>query len=161
MVLAFVLTGLWQPGFNSIETARSFFGVHQVVETADGRHRCSTTAPPSTARSGSPTAMRAATPPEPLTYYYFGGPMSQTIEAVRAARGGLSRVAAVGLGTGSLACHRRGNEAWTFYEIDPEVVRIARDPRFFSFLSHCAPDAPDRARRCAAHARARSTSATT
>ena len=39
VVLAFVLTGLWQPGFNRIETARSFFGVHQVVETADGRHR--------------------------------------------------------------------------------------------------------------------------
>ena len=32
-------------------------------------------------------------------------------------------------------------EAWTFYEIDPEVVRIAANPRFFSFLSACAPDA--------------------
>ena len=72
---------------------------------------------------------------------------------MRAARGGLARVAAVGLGTGSLACHRRGNEPWTFFEIDPEVVRIARDPRLFSFLSACAPDAADRARRCAADAR--------
>ena len=38
-MLAFVVTALWQPGFNRIETARSFFGVHQVVETADGRYR--------------------------------------------------------------------------------------------------------------------------
>jgi len=77
-----------------------------------------------------------------LTYYYFGGPISDSIEAVRAARGGvLNWVAAVGLGTGSLTCHRHANEDWTFYEIDPEVVRIARDPRLFGFLAACAPDA--------------------
>ncbi|MGH6767808.1 MAG: hypothetical protein ACRECO_02175, partial [Xanthobacteraceae bacterium] len=39
VVLAFVLSGLWQPGYNRVETARSFFGVHQVIDTADGRHR--------------------------------------------------------------------------------------------------------------------------
>ena len=39
VILAFVLSGLWQPGFNGIETTRSFFGVHRVAETADGRHR--------------------------------------------------------------------------------------------------------------------------
>jgi protein-L-isoaspartate O-methyltransferase len=82
--------------------------------------------------------VQAKLPPEPLSYYYFGGPISQTIDAVRAVKGGLRRVAAVGLGSGSLACHRHGGEAWTFYEIDPEVVRIAS--RFFSFLSNCAPD---------------------
>src|SRR5690606_8589251 len=27
-----------------------------------------------------------------------------------------------------------------FFEIDPEVTRIARDPRRFRFLSACAPD---------------------
>jgi hypothetical protein len=140
VVLGFVLSGLWQPGFNSIETARSFFGVHQVVETSDGRHRILYHG--TTIHGAQQRAESDAHTPEPLTYYYRGGPMSQTIEAVRAAKGGLSRVAAVGLGSGSLACHRRGNEAWTFYEIDPEVVRIARNPRFFSFLARCAPDAP-------------------
>ena len=48
----------------------------------------------------------------------------------------------VGLGTGTLACHRKGDEQWTFFEIDPEVIRIARDPRRFEFLSRCAPEAP-------------------
>jgi len=55
---------------------------------------------------------------------------------------GLDRVAVIGLGTGSLACRKRGNERWTFFEIDPAVVRIARDPNFFSFISACAPDVP-------------------
>src|SRR6185436_20166663 len=58
-----------------------------------------------------------------------------------AAQGGLKTVAAVGLGAGSLSCHRKDGEAWTFFEIDPEVVRLARDPNVFRFLSGCAPSA--------------------
>jgi hypothetical protein len=142
-VLAFVVTGLWQPGFKRVETARSFFGVHQVIETMDGRYRLlyHGTTLHGAERIGA-DGKRADTVPEPLTYYYFGGPMSEAIDAVRAARGGLAHVAAVGLGTGSLACHRRGTEDWTFFEIDADVVRIARDPRLFSFISVCAPDVP-------------------
>ena len=143
MVLGFVITGLWQPGYNRVETARSFFGVHQVVETTDGRHRLLYHG---TTLHGAQRLLDgdapAKSPPEPLSYYYFGGPMSQSIAAARAAGGGLARVAVVGLGTGSLACHQRATETWTFFEIDPEVVRIARDPRLFNFLSVCAPDAP-------------------
>jgi len=81
--------------------------------------------------------------PEPLTYYYFGGPISEVTSAARAAVGGkLDDVAVVGLGAGSMACHRKESERWTFFEIDPEVVRLARDPNMFRFLSSCAPDAP-------------------
>jgi spermidine synthase len=46
----------------------------------------------------------------------------------------------VGLGAGSLACHSRGREDWTFFEIDPDVAEIARDPRYFSFISACKPE---------------------
>ena len=143
VVLAFVVTGLWQPGFKRVETARSFFGVHQVIETTDGGYRLlyHGTTLHGAERIGA-DGKRADTVPEPLTYYYFGGPISEAIDAVRAARGGLARVAAVGLGTGSLACHRRGTEDWTFFEIDADVVRIARDPSLFSFISVCAPDLP-------------------
>jgi hypothetical protein len=74
----------------------------------------------------------------PLSYYYPGGPYTEIIGAARAARGGrLDHVAVVGLGTGTLACHRKGREQWTFFEIDPEVIRIACDPRLFEFMSTC------------------------
>jgi hypothetical protein len=143
VVLAFMLTALWRPGFAPIETLRSFFGVHQVVDTADGRHRLlyHGTTLHGAQRIGDGAG---ATKAELLTYYYPGGPFSESIEAVRAAHNGvgLGRVAVVGLGTGSLACHKRGDESWTFFEIDPDVVRIARDPKLFTFLSSCAPALP-------------------
>jgi hypothetical protein len=50
-------------------------------------------------------------------------------------------VAVVGLGAGSLACYHKSGQQWTFYEIDPSVERIARDPRYFTLLRDCAPDA--------------------
>jgi hypothetical protein len=144
VVLAFVATGMWQPGQARLENARSFFGVHKVAETADRRHRLlfhGTTihgAERVRDADGAPVVGR----PEPLTYYYFGGPISEGIDAARVAQGGLRRVAAVGLGTGSLACHIRPGESWTFFEIDPEVVRIAHDPTRFRFLAACAPNVP-------------------
>jgi hypothetical protein len=141
VVLAFVVTALWQPGFNRVERARSFFGVHQVFETTDGRHRLlyhgTTLHGAERIHDGAATTL-----PEPLTYYYRGGPIAESIESVRGARGGLDRVAAVGLGTGSLACYKRARENWTFFEIDPDVVRIARDRRYFTFLTACAPELP-------------------
>ena len=144
IVFALLVTRLWQPGVSTILTTRSFFGVHQVVETADHNFYLlfHGTTIHGAARvrdaSGNPVLGR----PEPLTYYYFGGPISDAVAATRGALGTLGNVAAVGLGTGSLACHRRDGEQWTFFEIDPEVVRIARDPKLFPFLTTCASTAP-------------------
>ncbi|GIQ74099.1 hypothetical protein BraRD5C2_25370 [Bradyrhizobium sp. RD5-C2] len=140
-VLAFVITKL-DPLFTPIEQVRSFFGVHRVVEDRSGQFRIlmhGTTAHGAERvrnADGTPVSGR----PEPTTYYYVGGPISDAIAAARKAQGRLARVAAVGLGTGSLACHRQDGEAWTFFELDPHVVRIARDPALFRFLSECGPD---------------------
>jgi predicted O-methyltransferase YrrM len=141
--VAFLVTGVWQPGLNVVETTRSFFGVHRVLETSDGTHRImyhGTTihgAERVRETDGTPVTAR----PEPLTYYYFGGPISEGIAAAREAQGALRNVAVVGLGSGSLACHAKAGESWTFFEIDPEVVRLARDPNVFRFVSACAPTA--------------------
>jgi hypothetical protein len=144
VVLGFVVTDLWRPGLSRVETARSFFGVHQVFETADGNHRLlyHGTTLHGAERIREPDGSAVKGLPEPLTYYYFGGPISEVIESVRATRRGLRRVAVVGLGTGSLACHKHDAEHWVFFEIDPVVERLARDPRLFSFVSACAPDIP-------------------
>ena len=77
---------------------------------------------------------------EPLTYYTRNGPLGQVFDAYRGASTE-SSVAVIGLGTGTMACFGRADEAWTFYELDPEVERIARDPGLFTFLADCPPQA--------------------
>jgi hypothetical protein len=88
IVLTLTVTRVWQPGMEQIATVRSFFGVHQVILSADRSHHIlyhGTTihgAMRVRDEAGQPTTGR----PEPLTYYYFGGPISDTIEAARGVR---------------------------------------------------------------------------
>jgi hypothetical protein len=51
--------------------------------------------------------------------------------------GHTAEVAVVGLGVGTAACHARASETWTFFEINPMVVRMARDPALFTYLRDC------------------------
>jgi spermidine synthase len=51
-----------------------------------------------------------------------------------------ARVDVVGLGAGTLACYSRPGQQWLYYEIDPVVVQMARNPQQFTFLSRCLPD---------------------
>ncbi|MGD9828195.1 MAG: spermidine synthase [Hyphomicrobiaceae bacterium] len=144
-VLAVLLQQLGMNGSEIVSRTRSFFAVHTVRQTEDGRARYlvhgSTVHGAEWVRTadGSPVKSR----PEPASYFYRGGPYAAAIEAARQVHGGkLGRVAVVGLGMGSLACHARSGEGWEFFEIDPEVVRIARDRSVFRSFTACAPGAP-------------------
>jgi hypothetical protein len=68
-------------------------------------------------------------------YYSHEGPFGRFFATV--APNSVRRVAVVGLGTGALACYAEPGQDWTFYEIDPLVERIARDHRYFHFLTMC------------------------
>jgi hypothetical protein len=79
----------------------------------------------------------------PTTYYYPGSPIAKSIAKRReilAAKGEKGRYGIVGLGTGSSSCHKREGETWRFFEIDPTVIKIAKDPKNFTFISKCQPD---------------------
>ncbi|MGE0698234.1 MAG: fused MFS/spermidine synthase [Hyphomicrobiaceae bacterium] len=131
---------------NKGDAERSFFGVHRVTETPDGEVRIlqhGTTIHGAERLYDAATGVRL-TEPVPATYYHPAGPMALGVAAARRATGkpaGGLAVGIVGLGAGSMACHSRADEAWRFYEIDPVVVRIARDARRFSFLAKCRPGA--------------------
>ena len=47
------------------------------------------------------------------------------------------RAGFVGLGIGTLAAYGNPGDYFRFYEINPEVIRIARDARYFTFLKDC------------------------
>ncbi len=121
---------------NVIHRERSFFGVYEVGDSGNGYH---------TLRHG--TTLHGAQnirPPwnrDPLTYYRVLGPLGDLFGVSRLGDAPL-RVAVVGLGTGSVACHAREGDRFTYYEIDPLVERLARDDRFFTYLRDCTPDAP-------------------
>jgi SAM-dependent methyltransferase len=75
-------------------------------------------------------------PAEPLTYFCRTGAIGQLFESVEGKCAGRSlRVAVLGVGTGTLAAYMRPGWEMTLFEIDPAVVRVARDPKYFSFLS--------------------------
>lgn len=110
---------------------RNFFGVHEVT-AEDGLNSLLH----GTTVHGS-QVLGSGGPPAPTTYYHRGSPIAQLLEGLPD-REVLSRAGLIGLGTGTMACHARSGERWTFFEIDPKVERIARDPRLFTYLRDCA-----------------------
>jgi hypothetical protein len=144
-IVGFVLLG----NHYAIETGgatsvRSFFGVHKITETSDGRFR--TLAHGTTLHGGQRIRDDNGNPltgrPEPIMYYYQGSALVQVLEAARAASTRPMRYAVIGLGTGSLACRAEPGETVHYYEIDRSIIRIARDPNLFNFISECRPDVP-------------------
>ena len=131
------------PASTAIETARSFFGVHHVVETTDNRHRLlyhgTTLHGAERIDDGHGPQVAAGAADLFLFRRADFGDASRRCAMRMADCRGLRRS-----GSAPAASRATGAAAkqWTFFEIDPDVVRIARDPRFFSFLSSCAPERP-------------------
>ena len=111
---------------------RTFFGIHRVMEDRPGQFHQLLHG--NTVHGAQLTD--AAWRHEPLTYYTRSGPFGQGFAALPASL--KQRVGVIGLGAGSLAAYAAGGQRWTFYEIDPVVERIARDPKYFTFLSDSA-----------------------
>lgn len=118
-------------------TWRSFFGVLKISETqvaaVGGQIRM-------LAHGTTLHGAQAQNPSyrcQPLVYYAPRTPIGQVFQAKARASSSL-RIGAVGLGTGSVAAYARPGDHLTFFEIDPLVVRIANDPRNFSYTTECA-----------------------
>jgi hypothetical protein len=144
VAIALIAIRLYPTGEYNIVTLRSFFGVHKIYETDDGRYRVlkhGTTvhgAQILTDDDGEPLSGR----PRLIAYYHDKSAINQVIWSVRARKDGPLRVAVIGLGSGTLACRIEPGETWRFFEIDPTVIEIARNPAHFTFLSTCAPNVP-------------------
>ncbi|MGA7342042.1 MAG: fused MFS/spermidine synthase [Terracidiphilus sp.] len=136
--LTAVLIASWSyaPYGRVLAARRSFFGVYRVMDSANGRFRY-------LFHGGIVHGIQSRDPAhsrEPLAYYARSGPGGAIFQAAQA-RMPHGNWAIVGLGAGAMACYLQPGQTLTFYEIDPLVVQIARDPRFFTFLEQCAPQA--------------------
>jgi spermidine synthase len=73
----------------------------------------------------------------PLAYYHPTGPLGSIFAALeQSARPG--RVGVAGLGVGTVAAYAQPGQEFVFFEIDPAIVAIARNPKWFSYLADTA-----------------------
>lgn len=121
---AILAVSVWGSG-TAIHTDRTFFGVYRV--TRDGSdHLLVHGSTVHGLQHRDPARTRT-----PSAYYHRTGPIGQLF-AARSSE--LDRVAVLGLGVGTLAAYSEAGQHFTFYEIDPAMVDIARDPELFTFL---------------------------
>ncbi|HZI87153.1 MAG TPA: fused MFS/spermidine synthase [Pyrinomonadaceae bacterium] len=74
---------------------------------------------------------------EPLSYHHENGPLGQVMAVFNAAPAN-SRVGVIGLGVGAMAAYSKPDQHWTFYEINPDVINMARNSQYFTYLQNCA-----------------------
>jgi SAM-dependent methyltransferase len=117
--------------------ARSYFGVYTVGRNANGTARMLTHG---TTVHGLQNMLRGMEE-EPTSYYTRGSGVGRVMASADLLYGAGASIGVVGLGTGTLACYAQPGQSWTFFEIDPAMVKIATDPGRFSFVSRCAPQA--------------------
>ncbi len=103
---------------------RGFFGVLKVTRDVDGRYR--------QLLSGRALHGQQAIDPAgagiPLAAYHPTGPAGDVLGPLpsRELRLPTRGVGVIGLGIGSLAAYARAGDEWTFFELNPKVVDVAR-----------------------------------
>jgi hypothetical protein len=134
--LAGMLIGGWfylSPHGTTLHVERNFFGVARVTVSRDGALHYFVHG---NTLHGEQFVDRGRQC-EPLAYYYRNGPLGEIFNCFRKQRAS-PQVAVVGLGAGATTCYAEPPEQWTFYEINPAVVRIARNTNYFTYLHGCA-----------------------
>ncbi|MGD8817992.1 MAG: fused MFS/spermidine synthase [Acidobacteriota bacterium] len=111
---------------------RTYYGIHRVEQSGQQRrlyhgrtlHGIESTDPSAGA--------------EPLAYYHRSGPAGSLFRALGTPVDGPRRIAVIGLGVATLAAYARPGEHWTFYELDPTVLYVARDSGLFTYWADSA-----------------------
>jgi hypothetical protein len=84
----------------------------------------------------------------PTSYFGVTSGVGQAIATLRAhsspgeAHPGNLRIGVIGLGIGTLAAYAQPGDYFRFYEINPDVIRIAADENYFTYLAD-SPAKPD------------------
>jgi len=118
---------------DNLLTARNFFGVIRIDDRAgyweDTKYLIRNFAHGTTLH-GYQILEPAELKTEPTSYFSRKGPVGDIFETFQP-----KDVAVIGLGAGTLACHNARDRAYTFIEIDPAVVDVAKE--YFTFLNDC------------------------
>jgi hypothetical protein len=123
-------SGVIRTGGEVLYRERTFFGVHQVTSVQNGDWHELT--------HGTTThgvqAFRGKVRLLPTAYYHPSGPLGDIIFTL-SPEGRFRDVGAVGLGAGALAAYAADGVRMDFFEVDEAVIRIAENPRYFTYLA--------------------------
>lgn len=124
-------------GYEAAFTDRSFFGVMKIGVTEDPRlgGQVNILMHGTTLHGAQPRNPAFAC--MPTLYYAPASPIGQTTQMLQLRRPAL-KIGVVGQGSGAMAGYKRASDEMKFFEIDPMVDRLSRDPQWFSFISGCA-----------------------
>lgn len=115
---------------------RSFFGITEVREAPGGTARSEIHG--TTLHGLQFTDARRL---EPTAYFVRSGPLGDVIANLVERNPAGASLGVVGLGIGTIAAYERPTDSMTYFEIDQSVVDLARDRRYFTYLSD-APNTP-------------------
>jgi hypothetical protein len=135
----------WQRSREVIWRERNFFGTFTVVKytyahPADGKKYVYHKMYHGTTTHGMQLVSTTNKDPDaqkttdPLTYFHRTGPIGDLFRD-RARLDRPLKMAVLGVGTGTLAAYAQKGWEITLFEIDPAVVKVARDPNYFTYLS--------------------------
>jgi SAM-dependent methyltransferase len=123
---AFVGTTLWAD--------RGFFGVLKVMREREGRFLLLVSGRSMHGKQALDPALARV----PLAYYHPTGPAGDVLGPLpgpdAAAAPAPRRIGVIGLGIGSLAAYAHPGDTWTFFEINPAVVDVAKN--HFSYVAN-------------------------
>jgi hypothetical protein len=114
---------------NLLHQERTFFGVLRVLASSSGAN--------AQRRLYSGTTLHGVQLPgaERRPTIVFGIQTGIGLAMAQREPGVPTAVGVVGLGIGTLAAYGRPGDRFRFYEIDPAVIRLARDEAFFTYLA--------------------------
>jgi hypothetical protein len=131
---AVMLASVYYTGYSNrtLHVVRNFFGTTRVTTDSTGRVNSLYSGNTVHGRQFVDQARRC----EPLSYHHENGPLGQVMAVFNAAPAN-ARVAVIGLGVGAMASYSKPDLEWTFYEINPDVINLARHSPYFTYLQNC------------------------
>ena len=145
VLLALTWTSARSP-WSALHRERTFYGVHRIIETTglglpvvEPSGRTGTVAQKlHVLINGSTRHGSQSLDPErrliPTTYFHPSGPLGDIVRGMQA-RGPILEIGVIGLGAGTIAAYGEPGTRITYFEIDPAVARLARNPDFFTYLT--------------------------
>ncbi|MGQ3888857.1 spermidine synthase [Legionella sp. CNM-1927-20] len=129
LILFIFIFSPWFKRLPILTQQRNFYGIKQVVKIPNGHALISQSTVHGFQLFNTPTAMLGAT-----SYY---GPPASIIHLLQQQYPSL-RAMIIGLGTGTMVCQFRASDSVEVVDIDEQVINIANNPHFFTYLQNCS-----------------------